>query len=141
MWTATFSKNRQALSKTGMITYINGADQFSEAFEIQGDMTDADIADKAQRKIDWLNNQETVFENLTEGKITPALKPISTPPVPTQDELDKQDYQKKLNTLANLQKLVDAKVIETTDKQYTDALTAVKTVYKPEFATADSIKL
>lgn len=119
MWTSKIDqKDFNRGQFTVVVSYLKGAETFNESYTLQA-LKDLDFVISNRLRV--LNENDALDASYPLGDFTPNEVSV---PVDTVDPL-----QEKLSELAKLKQLVDLKVIEPTDKGYTDALTAAKAEY------------
>jgi hypothetical protein len=102
------------------VDFSNGSEIIKEAFNI---VSEDDLNQRIEARLKQLNNLATLASTLTTGAWVAPTKP--EPLAPTQLQLAEQ-------TLRELKDKINLGVLKETDQEWTDAVTAYKTLASAE---------
>lgn len=125
MWTATIESKgfSKGVFQIGVI-YSNGSDTFSEVHQLRG-VSDAESAIKS--RLSQLNSID--LSQIQLGSYTPP-----SPPIPTQAEIDKQNYLTLLSQWETAKLDVSKGLLDKTNADFVQLESDLKTAYKPEYS-------
>lgn len=135
-WTITKSERQKEVTEKGfitgnvitLVTYRHNASGEEFTQEFKGNvLTDAYIAEKTAVRALALDDSVKTLEALTAGVVTPVA-----PPVPTQEQLDRQAFQLALQNVARIDQRMKFG-IQVEQKEIDEAKAAAQALYQPGF--------
>lgn len=107
------------------VHFINGDASIARTVDMTGGSLDV-LSLKIQSQLDTLNTTDDLFTQIIVGEFTPIIQDVSS-------------QEEALNNLRKAKELVDLGVIDDTDPQVLDALTAVKESINPTVEKVQSL--
>lgn len=130
-WTVNISKSIDNNSKVVKFTYTDGRRVVADSFDVQGGL---DIQRIASSKIDWLQAQDALFDAIPEGVLQVEPSVVDPLALPSQDEIEKQEFLANYTKLQRLTVFADKGILASDDQSITDLKSSLQKAFKPEYA-------
>lgn len=115
MWISKIVDKNLSLGELRVnVSYSNGTDDFNEVYSIRNEQ---DLNARIKNKLSELEDKEIIFSNIQTGVYTPVDNQVVVNPL-----------EQKMTELRKLKEQVSLGLMKETDKEYLDAISAVKAI-------------
>jgi hypothetical protein len=129
-WTVSIGKEkRDDGTLVVLLNYTDGSRSVTDYVDAQSGIDDNALAVKAKARISWLDAQDSAFDSISTGTITPKDPDPVIVPDPTPEDVARSQFLSDYRNLTQAQKAISLGLLDAQDKSYQDILNKVKSEF------------